>query len=222
MKELKSVSKVDKYGRMYFLVTYKDGDAVIEKTVDLETYRKIINGNTKEEVVFVEIPQLSKEVYKAAISSKGESGGFKVLLYYEPQMCPFSYMGKIFRIPFPALMFYLHVGEGGNLVERKVFALKECKKELVTKDSQLYAYPFSNVYEGGRICMGNISARFSSINDSLNFHQLFIEGRSNHDLYHGQNIAGLNQGQLLAKIEKLDQFPLELLVEEKGRVANLL
>lgn len=222
MMEIRSVSKVDEYGRMYFVVTYREDDVVIEKCVDLDSYRKIIDGNIKEETKYVDVPLLPNEVLKASISSEGEMGGFKVLLYYEPQKGPFSYMGKIFRIPFPALLFSLKVGEKGQLMEKKVFALKECKKEFVTMDSLLYAYPFSNVYEGGNICMGNISANFKTIREALSFYNLFIEGRSNHDLFRNQNTEGLKQGQLLARIENMEQFPLDLLMETGQTIKNLL
>ncbi len=221
MKEFSCKSGVDKYGRMYMIVSYKEDEKVVEKKVDMETFRTIINGSIKDETKYVLVPSLPQHVYKAFISAEGEMDGFKVLLYYEPQKGPLSYMGKLFRIPFPALLFFLQVGKNGQLKEKKVYALKEMRKENVTDNSELYFYPYSNVYSDGRICMGNILSNFHTITDALSFKDQFIEGRSNGDLYSNRNTLKLKMGELIEKVEKEDRFPVELLEQANLKVRDL-
>ena len=147
------------------------------------------------------------EVYKAQISSKGESDGYRVILYVKEQMQPFSYAGAIMRLPFPAQVFYLEV-KGGAVKNKKVYAVKD---EIICPDTELFYYPFGNVYDDGRICMGNILTELPTINDSVKFIEAFINGRTNSDLARMKNTMGYSQTELIGKIKGKENYPKEYL-----------
>lgn len=217
MLSLKSETKVDKYGQVFFRVSYKDGDNMIEKDISLEDYRRLINESVEEMTTWVNVPKLPPEVYWSQISAKGEEDGYKVVLHAKAQMQPFSYAGKIMRIPFPGLVFRLVV-KNGAVIERKVFAVKD---EIICPETELYFYPFGNVYTSGDICMGSISINIPTVKDSARFINAFVEGRTNSDLAGAKNTMGYSQPQLLKRIEKETSYPEELLLPFGTKLIDL-
>ena len=217
MISLKSESMVDKFGQMYFRVSYKDGDNLIEKDVSLNDYRRLINESLEEDMVWVDVPKLPVEVYKAKVSSRGEVDGYKVILFVKGQMQPFNFAGKIMRIPFPSLVFNLTVGKG-IIKEKKVFAVKD---EILCPDTELFHYPFGNVNDQGGICMGNILVDMPTIQDSVKFVDAFMEGRTNSDLLGVRNRLGYTQSELVEKIQKMEKYPDEFLIPNKKILKDL-
>ena len=218
MISLKSEAKVDKCGHVYFRVSYMDGDALIQKDLSLADYRRVINESVEEETSWVDVPRIPCMVYKAQVSSKGEMDGYRVLLYVKEQKFPFSYAGNIMRLPFPSLMFYLEV-KGGVIRERKVFAVKD---EFICPNSELYFYPFGNVYEDGRICMGNINVSLPTMQDSEKFVDAFIEGRTNSDLARMKNSMGYTQTELIEKVREKEVYPKEYLYPFGKKVKDIM
>lgn len=217
MISLKSESKVDKFGQVFFQVSYKDGDKLIEKDVSLADYKRIINESVEELTTWVEVPKIPVEVCKAWISSKGEEDGYKVLLHVKEQMWPFSYAGKIMRLAFPGLVFCLVVKKG-IIIEKKVFAVKD---DVLNPDSRLFYYPFGNVNEQGEICMGNILVNVPTIKDSVKFIESFMEGRTNSDLARMKNAFGYSQAELIKRVEEKTSYPKELLLPNNKKLINL-
>lgn len=220
---IRAESRVDRFGSMYFLVSVEENGEVIQKAVTVDNFKRILEKNMKEEARrYIAVPSLPPEVYKASISHKGEEDGFEVLLYQEPKDCPFSYMGKIMRLPFPALVFYLK-SEGGVCVSKKVFAVRESSKGQLNQDTQLCYYPFGNVGNANNICMGNIKTSYRKIEESVAFIDSFLCGATNGDLHSADtNSLGLKQGDLVAKIEKEESFPNIFLKECKGKLGDFI
>lgn len=217
MITLKSESKVDKFGQIFFQVSYRDGDNLIEKDVSLEDYKRIINGSVQEVTTWVDVPKVPSQIYDFQISSKGEADGYRVIIHVKEGMKPFSYAGDIMRIPFPGIVFYLEIIKG-DIREKKVYAVKD---EILCPDTELYHYPFGNVYDDGRICMGNISVNIPTIQDSLKFVDAFFEGRTNSDLSRNKNTMGYTQGELLTKVRGKETYPKELLLSLNKKLNNL-
>lgn len=217
MISLKSELKVDKFGQMFFRVSFKDGDKLIEKDVSLADYRRIINESVEELTTWVDVPKMPVEVYRAWVSSKGEKDGYKVLLHVKEQMWPFSYAGKIMRLAFPGLIFHLTV-KNGIIHEKSVYAIKD---EIICPETKLYYYPFGNVNAQGSICMGNILVNIPTIQDSIKFIESFMEGRTNSDLAGMKNTFGYSQAELIKKVEGKTSYPKEMLLPNNKKLIDL-
>lgn len=203
-----SKSFVDQLGNLYFDVSYRDGDELIEKRVPVEEYLALLDGNVRVQESLVTIPKLSENVIAAQIGSIDKSS-FKSLSVYKADKRAFAIAGEFFRLPFPALLMYARVRKGARQ-EVSIFALDT---DEPTNEACLYHYPFGNVYEGGDVCMGNIvSEDITSIASVDRIFDDFICGVTNEHLYKMQNKLGLTQLELVKYIEKMDVFPTDLLV----------
>lgn len=197
----------DKLGNPLFRCHMETNDGVVEKSLSVEDYQKVINSSITVKRTYVSIGGLPQNYFNAQISSDNE-GCFKVLLVYKKQKRALAYGGEHFFIPFPSLMFYLHY-EDGLRKESRVFALDTDEPSM---DSVLYEYPFGNVNESGGICFGNIKLpKVKCIKDTERIPEEFFLGKTQGDLYHSQNSAGLSQGELITYLQDKEEYPVELL-----------
>ena len=206
--EITSKSYVDEQGNLYFDVSYKENDTVIEKRVSVETYLSLLDGHVREQERFVTIPRLSDNVLAAQIGVEDKSS-FSSLSAYKAENRAFAIAGEFFRLPFPALLMYVR----GHKGVRQGVSIYAHDTDSPTDESQLYHYPFGNVYDDGRVCMGNIvSDGLSDLSTVDKVFDDFICGVTNEHLYGMQNKLGLTQLELVKYIEKLDKYPTDLLV----------
>ncbi|SHK96631.1 E2 family protein D [Alicyclobacillus tolerans] len=98
---------------------------------------------------------------------------------------PLIFGEKTFLIPFPALVYQVTYEITGK-ESRKIHHLRLAVStdDIVTHQSQLYRYPFSNVYPSGQVCWNGLPSRVGEL------HQMapqsvfaFLATPNNHDLY---------------------------------------
>lgn len=124
------------------------------------------------------IPQLPHGYYAGAISTERERT-FSCAVVIPEGRRTFLYRGESFFIPMPPMLFISKV-VNGNQVESYLYVLDS---ERITDTSQLYAYPFANVYKDGHICWGNnVVAGLESLKDIDGVVALLLDSPSNDDL----------------------------------------
>lgn len=215
---IEAKSFIDEDGNLLFDVRFQSGEELIEKRVSVTTFLALFDGNIREQEKFVTFPKLASNVYAAKISSIDKSS-FDCLSIYKAEKRAFSFAGEFLRIPFPALLMFTRIRKGArNGIY--IFALDS---DEVSDQSKIYHYPFANVYSDGNVCMGNIvSSTISSIKGVDLIFDDFICGVTNDHLYHMQNKMGLTQCELVKYIEKMDEYPKELLLENGMTMGQLV
>lgn len=215
---IEAKSFIDEDGNLYFDVHYQRTNEVIEKRLSVCTFISLLDGNLRAEEKYVKIPRLASNVYVAKISCNDKSS-FDCLCIYKAGKRAFSIGGMLLRIPFPTLLMYTKIRKGIR-TEIRIFALDTNEPN---DDSRIYEYPFANVYQDGRVCMGNIlSDQVESIKDIDDIFEDFICGITNEHLYHMQNKLGLTQLELVKHIEKKKVFPKKLLLENGKTLKSLM
>lgn len=156
--------------------------------------------------------------------------GFRVAIKVEPAKQLTSYFGKEYYIPFPGLVFIFTVKKN-KLSESLCFAYKN---EFAGMDTELYHYPFSNVYKSGAICWGGNNLQNQAIQKLEEISilpPLFINSDGNNDLFsYGKNVKAFNsnliaQDGLLSTfydyLKDKQQFPEELLISSNVLLKNV-
>lgn len=154
------------------------------------------------------IPKLPHGYYAGAISTERERTFSCAVVIPEGQRT-FLYRGESFFIPMPPMLFISKVVKG-HQVESYLYVLDS---ECVTDASQLYEYPFANVYADGRICWGNnVVSGLESLKDIEGVVALLLDSPSNDDLL---SLPGnfQTQREFLMYLKEKKRFP---------RPANLL
>ena len=216
-EEFKASSVIDKYGRLYFDICFKKGEQITEKRVEPQKLAEILLGSIREEMRFIEIPQVPSCVKKARIATDGRPDSFEAVMVYPAQKRGFSFMGNLFFIPFPTLVMKVTYVKGVRK-EVVIFALDT---DEPTSESKLFHYPYGNVRESGSICFGNITLKVKDIADAPKVFDDFLCGKTNNDLYHTQNTRGFSQGELVSYVENLEVYPKELLLKNGKTFGDL-
>ena len=208
MYSLNATSFIDPRGQLLFDITFRDGDSILEKRIEVEDFMDMLNSARKDSVSLQEVDIYPPEIRRAL---KGRDGDFKALMLFPAKMRGISYMGKVFYVPFPTLLMEVSFRNHGRQYAN-MFALDS---DNPTVDSKVYWYPFGNVGDSGSICFGNISVEINGIKDCPKLFDAFINGATNNDLYDRErNKMEYGQGQLLDELSKLDTYPVEWLVEK--------
>ena len=134
--------------------------------------------------------QPARNVYRTRADQRACDRGRKwklheVALFFIPAgRQVLNYVGHIYIVPFPSLLFYFE-SENGRLSVTRVFAtrIRDCS-ELGT-DTQLYAFPFGNVDSyGGSVCWGETKhPPVQEISDFQGIISSFFGSEINDDYY---------------------------------------
>ena len=130
----------------------------------------------------------------------------------------FQYYNNKFNVHTPSLLFAVVIKDD-IISSVKVFALKE---DFLTENTELYAYPFSNVYNNGRICFGanNISSKkFKDFKDILSIPSMFLNMPSTHEL-RNRNKYNMEYKLLLEHLES-NEFDLNNLISENYKLGEI-
>ena len=224
MLELKSQTRIDERGNTVFDVTIKTSDGREKKrSLSLSDYILLLSESKKATDEYITLPEgfLPENVIESCVASVHQ---YDIIWRVKGKKRCFLYRSissdepKAYTIPFPDLIFRLHV-------DNDVIRAKECfaSKE---GDDHLYAYPFGNVSTSGEICMGNIqvtglSQRVDTFTDD------FFLGITNNDYWKISeriNIKGCDwsQQKLVDELTKRETFPSEWLMPCPGQVIGFL
>ena len=122
-------------------------EGVIKKKILFKNFIKLISSSVDNERKGIILGSLPNGYFNASVQ---EEETFKVIVSVPAGVYPFQYFDSTYSIPFPRLVF-MFACEDGKVGEGRCYALKE---DTITSDSLLHHYPFSNVYENGKIFFG--------------------------------------------------------------------
>ncbi len=218
---IKAESYVDQLGNLFFDVSYIEDDTVIQKRVPVEEFISLFKTNCKNEDAFISIGKIPESVIHSEISTN-RNDTFHAVVFLRSHKRAFSYYGKHFYIPFPAMMSVISVCKGVRQ-STYLFALGT---DEPTVDTPLMHYPFANVNAGGHCCFGNIVCEnIKDVSGAPAILEDFLCGDTNDDYYSAseRNSEKLSQIEILEAIQKMDSFPISYLVShDKLTVGELL
>jgi len=124
------------------------------------------------------------------------------------------------KVPHPGLIFAVSKS-GGNWL---VFAVKGNQRP--TPETHLHVSPYFNVWEGGKICIGNVSVPGETALEKIGaWEQAFFNSWFTHSNIHGKHVDYEGgSGQLWADLMdgKHECFPEQSLVQTDMTVAGLI
>ena len=133
---------------------------------------------------------------------------------------------EVIQIPYPTCLFIFFI-QNKKVYELKLFALKH-PLQTIGKD-KLYWFPFSNVYQDGRICWGNagVSLKVNKPMEMVGIINQFLGSTFNGDV--AQNNVKFTKDcgfsdfwGLVKALTGKPEFPLELLKETNQELKNIL
>lgn len=143
---------------------------------------------------------LPPDVVEVVTVSRGEWVGYIAVLRRDKGIRPYRFVdgkGKVheFEVGYPGLLFRFTVFDG-DVQELRVRAFKG----RIEKDSQLYFYPYTNVYPNGAVCLGNYRyPKVRDLRDLGSYPDVFFELANNSDLYRGDvplsELISANEGK---------------------------
>lgn len=143
-----------------------------------------------------------------------KEGSFIAFFFIPAKKQPLNLYGNRNIIPFPSLLFEFAV-ENDYCTRPVVYAVKE---DTIDELTELYHYPFGNVYSDGRICFGSNNLKdIKEPADCLKLISLFFGCETNNDLWDiKQNVSKkgsfvLTQAGLVEYIKTQDKYPADLL-----------
>lgn len=135
------------------------------------------------------------------------------------------YKIKTSTLPFPNLLITSIVGFEHNpngsavktVLSSKMVAVKSTR--LMSKNTELYVFPYSNVYKNTDICFGNNEDKLSYYNDVSQLSDLpllFLNGIFNKDLSFVKTTNGKSATTVMNDLEGENIFPPSLLLKYKN------
>ena len=195
------------------------GKMSYSKTVKVKDLIAILNGCKEESVKVEKMPRTPQGMVDLWY---GQDTDFTVTIFVPRDLRPTAYLKEKNErmIPYPNLLFMFRVASG-NIADSKVFAVKVPRARAVTDDTELYRFPYGNVWCDGKICWGSNTnvVRHKGLNDMEEVVAAFFNAIMNNDLYSGGGLHGggnvtlkLSLEELLDRMAKEDVFPDKLLV----------
>jgi hypothetical protein len=119
------------------------------------------------------------------------------------------------KVGYPAMLFWFSFFN--EKAEASVVAVKD---SIIKASTELYRFPFSNVYQSGSICWPSLSRnRIQDLHQLATLPYLFLGAPKNMDLY--ENIEKINLRELLDSLQNQD-FDDEKLVPHGKTISDLL
>lgn len=176
MKEITAVFSQAAPQKVHLEIRDSDKKTVKCKNVFFKNFTRILTNATYDETVGVILGKMPYGYYNAYVNNIG----FSVIVSVPAKVAPFQYFDSVYLIPFPRLVFYFAYEDGAKR-RACCFAAKD---DVLSKDTVLFHYPFSNVYESGEICFGrNQVPKCKSLSDVDDVVRLFYAAPSNNDLW---------------------------------------
>ena len=194
------------------LLTMLDHSIVVEKLKESRVYD-------------VDIPRMPKDVLLTStrLFDNGQAQ-VKVTGFVKGIEYPFLYQERSYMIQIPNIVYratWQKRGEGdGKLLS---LSLATTTSDEPTEETELYRWPFSNVYSNGKVCWSvqNVQCRLHEIVDKGVFG--FIQTPNNRDLFgtgSSQNSPHRAYEGFLAAIEEAHGVPQEWLIPFGKTVAE--
>lgn len=200
-----------------------DDHSVVKKLLKHADYIRTLMG-TEAKSEMISIGQLPRGYYDGRMSAT-EQKDYECIIVVPQGVRPVELYEETFMVPFPITVFKLGA-RNGKLCVSYVYAASD---EVVTDQSRLSYFPFSNVYEDGKICWGqNTLPNINAMRDFDLVTGLFFGSPANTDLYypsqHLSKDAPIETNTLkefLGYLDGKDEFPAEILKECGKKISSL-
>ncbi|MFA5048330.1 MAG: hypothetical protein WC516_04905 [Patescibacteria group bacterium] len=122
-------------------------------------------------------------------------------------------INEVIQVPYPTCLFYFSIKDG-KIYDLRINALKY---PLQSENDGLFCFPFSNVYNDGRVCWGGVSLpKISKPMDLVSVINLFLGSQFNGDLAGSNFVAPkgvdiFDFWTLISHVKTLQEFPIEML-----------
>jgi len=188
-------------------VTQKNHGLADSKYIAMEDFMKAIEASRKED------SQVSKTFSTPILPNTPDgkittlgyeeysNDQFSIILKREKGNIDFQYFDQTFpSVGHPRLLFKVQVADN-TVVTTYVVAVKDT---VITDETEIYEYPFSNVFHRGRVCWGQTKLpRFDSTAYLKSLPDIFLSSPCNNDNY-GHNLSGLEYRPLLEELSGKD------------------
>jgi hypothetical protein len=129
----------------------------------------------------------------------------KRIVLWNPELrADMSYGGVDYPdFPLPRLVFDIRMLENGKVVDCSMGVVAD---EPPTPDTQMYYYPFSNVYSDGRVCTGNnVLPRYQKLTALKHFPRYLLEIPDNDDMFRREcNQKCMNHREIMEHLKDKD------------------
>lgn len=217
---MKVKSLIDSEQENVIVQMESDNGVVEKKTISFASYVEYIN-NTVSGNEGLRIGGMPRGYYDSEII---DNSNFKAVLVIPKQKTELFYSDARFYIPYPTLVFRFVV-QKGKVTGSEVFSVKGAASE----ESRLCHYPYTNVYDSGRICWGSNSLpKCHALADLDALTALFFSAKCNDDLFSPERLlkgCEVYQGNVRAFLQKMseyEEFPDDILKETTDCLGQLL
>lgn len=215
-------------------------NSAINKYISFETLIKIltaaeVSADSKlaegENIQLVDIKKLLEEAISSKIFTYNNNSmilqtkylkhidGTWYVIYRKPTRENLVLRGKTYEnVGVPAMIF------GVLIINNRISKCNVAcvKTDKVTEDTDLYRYPFSNIFNYGGVCWGNnqmSSINFSKIDEILYIPDMFIAMPNSEHSYDKSNNSEEDYEDLLEKSQNKD-FDNDILIPLKTKYGN--
>lgn len=221
MKLLETRIDLSDYEKVDVTLSDSETGECLSKKVELKAYLKLLSRAEDGEATV--IPRLPAGTL-GGVRYAGEDT-FYIEVYVDADIHPTAYLNddSIVLLPFPSLIFMTEV-KSGKMVTSRVYAVKE-RYRAVNDGTELYMFPYGNVYQTGRICWGGNHDVFDvrSITDVELVIERFFSAVMNNDLYQQNTKRNIPLAQLIDENVKKGCFDSDtlMLMGTLGNLRNL-
>lgn len=210
-------------------VTFTHNKKSMIKTISKEDFIKLMKTREEEAEEKRLAEEEAKNLFELKLMPRFPEGtvdvqwydkdNFFVSVLVPGQVRPTSYMNKEMErlIPFPSLLFGFRISKRA-LIHSACFAVKETRARNISKSTELYRFPYGNVYQDGRICWGSTGIARDIYDNGMSAIpfaiETFFNATMNNDLYHDDvTKKKVSLELLLFELEEKDIFPSSILVK---------
>lgn len=202
-----------------FIVEEHRGDVIHYKEISVLDLYYAIN-NSYENVTFLHSGLLPENCIHVSIAT----GARKLTLWNPELRADISYGGAEYRdFPIPRLVFGVRLLDTGRVADCTLGVIADGP---VTTDTKMYYYPFSNVFNGFQVCMGNnVLPKYKNLAALKNFPRYLLGVPDNDDYFNtGYNQMHLGHKELLEHLKDKDPayYYTHVLVESGKTLTDFL
>lgn len=221
---MRVVSTIDTSHPTLVRICVEDGENVQElKSITMDDYVQLVTGSVTAQKKMQRIGKLPDGFYDGGYESI--TGTYEAIIHVPGGKYPIFFMEQSHMVAFPSLVF-LFKAERNRITKSLVFAVDDSNG--LTEESELYHYPYGNVYHDARICWGrNELPKITSLADFGGVVNLFFGSPTNNDLYEPPKVKHEgkefkpSQMELIDFMKNEEKFPINFLKSAKGKLGEL-